>query len=87
VSEGTFRQDLFYRVNVINLHLPSLRDRKEDIPDLVNFFIRKHTPEGDKPKKVQKGWSRSLKVTVGRATSANWKTPLSGLSFWKMEMS
>ncbi len=55
VSEGTFRQDLFYRVNVINLHLPSLRDRKEDIPDLVNFFIRKHTPEGEKPKKVQKG--------------------------------
>jgi len=55
VKEGTFRQDLYYRVNVINLHLPSLRDRKEDIPDLVNFFIRKHTPEGGKPKKIQKG--------------------------------
>lgn len=55
VREGTFRQDLFYRVNVINLHLPSLKDRKEDIPDLVNFFIKKHTPEGDKPQKVQKG--------------------------------
>jgi transcriptional regulator with PAS, ATPase and Fis domain len=55
VNEGTFRQDLFYRVNVINLHLPSLRDRKEDIPDLVNFFIRKHTPEGETPRKIQKG--------------------------------
>lgn len=55
VNEGTFRQDLFYRVNVINLHLPSLRDRKEDISDLVNFFIRKHTPEGEKPQKIQKG--------------------------------
>jgi Nif-specific regulatory protein len=55
VGEGTFRQDLFYRVNVINLHLPSLRERKEDIPDLVNFFIRKHTPEGETPRKTQKG--------------------------------
>ena len=55
VAEGNFRQDLFYRINVINLHLPSLRDRKEDIPDLVNFFVRKHTPEGQNPKKVSKG--------------------------------
>jgi transcriptional regulator with PAS, ATPase and Fis domain len=55
VSEGRFRQDLFYRVNVINLHLPSLRERKEDIADLVNFFLRKHTPEGEKPRKIQKG--------------------------------
>ncbi len=55
VTENRFRQDLFYRINVINLHLPSLRERKEDIPDLVNFFIRKHTPDGEKPLKVQKG--------------------------------
>lgn len=55
VEEGRFRQDLFYRVNVINIHLPALRDRKADIPDLVNFFLRKHTPEGEKPKKLQKG--------------------------------
>ncbi len=55
VAEGRFRQDLFYRINVINIHLPALRDRREDIPDLVNFFLRKHTPEGEKPKKFQKG--------------------------------
>ena len=55
VTEGRFRQDLFYRVNVINIHLPALRDRKDDVPDLVNFFLRKHTPEGEKPKQVQKG--------------------------------
>lgn len=60
VSEGKFRQDLYYRINVINLHLPSLRDRKADIPDLVNFFIRKHTPEGEKPKKIQKGLTAFL---------------------------
>jgi two-component system response regulator AtoC len=38
---GTFRQDLFYRLNVMPLYLPSLRDRKEDIPILVNHFIKK----------------------------------------------
>ncbi len=55
VSEGTFRQDLYYRINVVNISLPPLRERKEDIPDLINFFIRKHTPEGQTPKVLQKG--------------------------------
>jgi DNA-binding NtrC family response regulator len=39
---GTFREDLFYRLNVINIHLPPLRDRTEDIPALVRHFIKKH---------------------------------------------
>ena len=40
VAEKTFREDLFYRINIINLHLPPLRDRREDIPLLVNHFLR-----------------------------------------------
>jgi DNA-binding NtrC family response regulator len=40
VADGVFREDLFYRLNVISLHMPPLRDRKADIPLLVNNFIR-----------------------------------------------
>ncbi len=39
VSKGKFRQDLFFRINVVPIHLPPLRDKKEDIPMLVNYFI------------------------------------------------
>ena len=41
VVQGSFREDLFYRVNLITIHLPALRDRREDIPLLVNHFIQK----------------------------------------------
>jgi len=62
IKEGKFRQDLYYRINVINIELPSLRDRPEDIPDLVNYFIKKHNMQGSKTfKKLQKGLMSHLK--------------------------
>ncbi|MBI4714643.1 MAG: sigma 54-interacting transcriptional regulator, partial [Nitrospirae bacterium] len=42
VRKGTFREDLFYRINVVPIHLPSLRDRALDIPDLVRHFMGKY---------------------------------------------
>ena len=42
VNEGKFREDLFYRLNVLPIHVPPLRERKEDIPLLVNHFIKKY---------------------------------------------
>jgi two-component system, NtrC family, response regulator PilR len=48
VSDKVFREDLYYRLNVIPIHLPPLRDRKEDIPDLVDFFISKYNSKHKK---------------------------------------
>ncbi|TSA31199.1 MAG: sigma-54-dependent Fis family transcriptional regulator [Porphyromonadaceae bacterium] len=42
VENGTFREDLFYRLNVVNINVPPLRERKEDIPLLVHYFIEKY---------------------------------------------
>lgn len=48
VAKGTFRQDLYYRLNVINIKTPSLRERRDDIPLLANHFLRKYNEKMNK---------------------------------------
>jgi two-component system response regulator AtoC len=80
IKKGTFREDLFYRLNVLPVHLPPLRDRKEDIPLLVENFIKRFNKEMDKtveratPETIQMlgdyswpGNVRELENTIERA--------------------
>ncbi len=48
VEEGRFRQDLYYRINIVTIHVPRLRDRKEDIPLLSNYFLTKFSKNSNK---------------------------------------
>jgi DNA-binding NtrC family response regulator len=49
VEAGRFREDLYYRLNVINIQLPPLRDRREDVPLISEYFIKKYCEENEKP--------------------------------------
>jgi two-component system response regulator AtoC len=81
VAEGHFRQDLYYRLNVINVHLPPLRERKDDIPLLAEHFLNKHRyMPGSPPARITEaamqllvdhtwpGNVRELENTIRRAT-------------------
>ncbi|HEX3584061.1 MAG TPA: sigma 54-interacting transcriptional regulator, partial [Thermoanaerobaculia bacterium] len=80
IEDGSFREDLFYRLNIIPLQLPPLRERKDDIPLLVEHFIRKISKDlGIEPKRLEPGivdlfmryhWPgniRELEATLHRA--------------------
>jgi DNA-binding NtrC family response regulator len=49
VEKGTFREDLYYRLNVMTIHVPPLRERQDDIPLLVDYFIRKYCTSMNRP--------------------------------------
>lgn len=48
IDEGNLREDLFYRINVVNIHIPPLRERTEDILPLANHFLRKYSKENER---------------------------------------
>ena len=50
IKEGTFREDLYYRLNIVSLNIPPLRERKEDILPLIDYFIDKYAKENNKEK-------------------------------------
>lgn len=62
VKTGEFREDLFYRLNVIPIHVPPLRERKEDIPLLTNHFIEKYSREFGKEIRTMSSYALELLV-------------------------
>src|SRR5204862_6238621 len=66
VREGRFREDLFYRLNVISLHVPALAQRREDVPALARYFLERSTA---RTRKLITGFSdRALRVLL----AADW---------------
>jgi two-component system NtrC family response regulator len=61
VKKGAFREDLFYRLNVVTIDIPPLRERKEDIPLLLDFFLKKYN---DRHKKSIKGFTKEARDTL-----------------------
>ena len=48
VEQGTFREDLFYRLNVVNIRIPALRERREDIPEILDYYLKKSAADNGK---------------------------------------
>jgi transcriptional regulator with PAS, ATPase and Fis domain len=68
VEKGEFREDLFYRINVIRIHVPPLRERRDDMPVLIDHFLHKHGREGMKCRALS---PEALKVMENYAWPGN----------------
>jgi nitrogen regulation protein NR(I) len=66
ISSGKFREDLYYRLNVVSITIPPLRERKEDIPDLVSYFLKKFNRE------LKKGVVGITPSAMEKITSYGW---------------
>jgi len=67
MEAGRFREDLYYRLNVIPIHLPPLRERREDVPALVEAFVRKHS--GDRARRFSRDAIASLQSQAWRGNA------------------
>ena len=63
IEEGRFREDLYYRLNVINIHMPPLRKRRDDIPLLINYFLDKNVTQ--KKKEIDSVSPDTMKILTG----------------------
>ena len=74
IQQGLFREDLFFRLNVVPLRLPPLRERIEDVPDLIQHFIAQAEREGLPLHQLDQGALDRLKRYAGPAMSVNLRT-------------
>ena len=75
VADGKFREDLFYRLNVINLEMPALRERPSDVPLLAAHFLRSLRPKTARTSsRSRRRRSSAWRATAGPATCASWRT-------------
>ena len=74
IANGRFRQDLYYRINVVSIDLPPLRSRLEDIPDLVAYFLQIHKSRHNmQARALSPRFSTCFSSTCGREIFASWK--------------